>query len=440
MSQASVQYFQKNQIIFYENNIDTSLYKIISGSVAFYIHHGTAREQLIGTSSAPNYFGMMNAMTGRPATYTAVACESTAVLRLPQSQMETFPKSDPGNALALMKLMAFELCAADDRFAQLLLDLHELAGGTSETAQKISALLDQYDVGSERMLDTFVPPEPVELPVQPEQNATEEASSVGQIVIAENTAERGESIMPEPYLEGHLGYPGITRPEDKKYLLEHELTCPNCRQKFTGVRVRASKLIPIRYTAEEHRYDLRVSYSDFEMEWHEIITCPHCYFSALESHFQNKASLYRSRYEEKLKNLRDFIPFDLHGEPTLDAVFAKHYLALVCAPGFTDWRQINAHVWMNLVRLYQDAGEPHLADIAEQKALEAYEIVYKEVDLSESQEQRLCLTMAGVLYARGQKQKAREWAVLVRRGSDDRTAYWNMAEQLIQDVRAELEQ
>ncbi|MBR3703983.1 MAG: DUF2225 domain-containing protein, partial [Oscillospiraceae bacterium] len=114
--------------------------------------------------------------------------------------------------------------------------------------------------------------------------------------------------------------------------------------------------------------------------------------------------------------------------------------AMVCAPGFTDSRQIIARVWMNLVRLYQDAGEAELSDIAEQKALEAYQTVYREVELTEGQEQRMCLTVAGILYARGEKQAAREWAIRVRHGSNDRTAYWNMAEQLLQDVRAEMEE
>lgn len=432
MSQASVQYLQEKQIIFFENSLDTSLYKIISGSVAFYVHYGTVKERLIGTSFAQNYFGVMNAVTGRPATYTAVACEATTVLHLPQSQMETFLKSDPSSALAMMGELASELCAADERLENLVDELREIAGGNDETSRKILSLLEKYEVGGERMVDAFVPPALPDV-VVPEE-------SVHKIVVADNYAPQRTANMPEPYLNGHKGYPGMTRPEDKKYLLEQELTCPNCRQKFTGTRICASKLIPMRNTAEEKRYDLRATYRDFAMEWHEIITCPHCYFSALENYFRDSKSLYRSRYEGKLVELSNLVPINLYAEPDLETVFAKHYLALVCAPGFTEWRQINAHVWMNLVRLYQDAGEPELASIAEEKALEAYEKVYMEVELTQGQEQRLCLTVAGILYARGEKQNARQWAIRVRRGSDDRTAYWNVAEQLIQDVRAELEQ
>ena len=429
MSQASVHYFQKNQVIFYENTPNTSLYKIISGVIAFYENYGTADEKLIGTSVAPNYFGMMSVLAGKPTVYTAVALETSAVLYLPQAQLETFPKSDCANALACMQNLAGELCAADERFNALLDELRHIACAGTGVEKALTALLTQYGEAERRIFDAYEKPKsPKAAPVQP----------VIQSVAAVH--QKAAVCMPEPYPEGHRGYPGVTRPEDEKYILKQEYVCPNCRQKFSGEKILTSKLIPVRNTAEENRFDLRVRYNDFEMEWHEIVTCPDCYFSALENFFRENKSLYRSRYEEKLQTLRESIGVEFGPDQDLDSVFARHYLALVCASGFTDWRQINAHVWMNLVRLYEDAGDAALAEYAEKAALEAYETVYKEVELSEGQEQRLCLTVAGILYARGEKLRAREWAMRVRSGYGDRSAYWNMAEQLIQDVRAEMEE
>ena len=429
MSQASVHYFQKNQVIFYENTPNTSLYKIISGVIAFYENYGTADEKLIGTSVAPNYFGMMSVLAGQPTVYTAVAMETSAVLYLPQTQLETFPKSDSANALACMQTLAGELCAADERYNALIGELRHIACAGTGAEKALTALLSQYGEAERRIFDAYDKPEPPK------------AATVQPIVKSVVAVPQKTTVhMPEPYPEGHRGYPGVTRPEDGKYILKHEYTCPNCRQKFSGEKILTSKLIPVRNTAEENRFDLRVRYNDFEMEWHEIVTCPDCYFSALENFFRDSKSLYRSRYEENLQTLRESIRVEFGPDQDLDSVFARHYLALVCAPGFTDWRQINAHVWMNLVRLYEDAGDAALAELAEKAALEAYETVYKEVELSEGQEQRLCLMVAGILYARGEKLRAREWAMRVRHGSGDRSAYWNMAEQLIQDVRAEMDE
>ncbi|MBR3705194.1 MAG: DUF2225 domain-containing protein, partial [Oscillospiraceae bacterium] len=351
MSQASVQYLQNKQIVFYENSTDTGMYKIISGKIAFYKNYGTGNECLIGTSSAPNYFGMMSALGGEVTAYTAVALEQSAVLYLPHDQLEIFPKSDPTGALALMKTLSRELRSADNRANDLLNQLRRIAAGGGEAAQEVAALLERYPVTETRIVDAFERPEAAPMPEKPEVLPVEKPVAVSEKkIFTKHLPDKEEVHLPEPYLEGHRGYPGITRPEDKKYLLEEELTCPHCRQKFTAVRIQTSKLIPIRDSAENRRYDLRVTYSDFEVEWHEIVTCPHCWFSAFENFFHENKSLYRSRYEGNLANLRDSLAVSFYSEPDLDSVFAKHYLAMVCAPGFTDSRQIIARVWMNLVR------------------------------------------------------------------------------------------
>lgn len=423
MSQASVKNFQEKQIIFYEGDTEKILYKILSGKIAFYTNYGMPGETLLGISAAPNYFGTMTILAGAPASYTAVAMEKSTVLYLPDSELESFPKSDPANALATMKTLAGALNDSDRKLRALLAELRKLSKGSSEDAAALAALADTYTADA-LVLDRFTPYVP-----------KVEAAPVSAPAVA---AAAGSVQMPEPYLPGHKSYPGIVHPEYKKYLIKNEYTCPHCGQKFSANRVQTSKLIPIRSNAEAHRYDLRVTYNDFETEWHEIISCPNCYFSAFDSYFNESKSLYRSRYESKLAKLCDNIAIDFTADQNLDAAFAQHYLALTCAGGFTDHRQITARVWINLVRLYQDAGEPELAEIAEKNALEAYQNVFMEVELSEGQEQRLCLTVAGILYARGDKRAAREWAARVRQGSGDRSAYWTMAEQLIQDVRAEM--
>lgn len=429
MSQAAVQNLQEKQIIFYEGDVDKSLYKILSGKIGLYKNYGMPGEILLGISSAPNYFGTMNILTGEPAAYTAVTLERSMVLSLPESELETFPKSDPFNAIAVMKMLAGSLNTADQKLRSMLDDLNKIIRTGGDSTKMLTALVDSYapQAGQGVIIDQF---EPYTAPVVEAPPAVQEKPA--------SFAAGEPGVMPEPYLPGHRSYPGVTHPDYKKYLIPQEYTCPHCRQKFSGSRIQVSKLIPVRNENEENRYDLRVTYNDFEMEWHEIITCPHCYFSSFDNFFKESKSLYRSRYESKMAKLCDSIAIDFNAERDLDAVFAQHYLALICAPGFTESRQIIARVWMNLVRLYKDAGELELADIAEKNALDAYQTVFMEVELSEGQEQRLCLTMAGILYARGDKRAAREWAMKVRHGSGDHSAYWNMAEQLVQDVRAEL--
>lgn len=449
MSQAAVRNFQQKQVIFYEGDVDKNLYKIISGRIAFYVNYGMPSEKVIGITAAPNYFGTAAAFSGAPAAYTAVALEKVSVLQLPEKDLENLPKSDPSSAVALMQNMAAALETVNGKIRSLLSELYEISRTGCDQAA-LSTLADSYmtEIGGGVIIDEYTPyikPAP-KAPVAPpaaEPPAPAPAPAPAAVQESEpavNYVLNTTQTFPAPYPEGHKGYPGIVHPEYDKYLIPDSYTCPHCQHKFSGNRIQMSKLVPIRDMREEHRYDLRVTYADFETEWHEIVTCPHCYFSAFDTFFRESKSLYRSRYESKLAQMCDSIAIDFNAPRDLDAVFAQHYLALICAPGFTDHRQIIARLWVNLWRLYQDAGEAELTELAEKNSLEAYQKVFMEVELSEGQEQRLCLTVAGILYARGEKRAAREWAARVRRGSGDRSAYWNMAEQLIQDVRAEMEE
>ena len=426
MSNAVMKNFEERHVIFSQGQVDPYLYKIMSGKVGLYVNYGKPDEKLVGITTAPNYIGTMNAVASTPSSYTAVTLTKSMLLQLPEAELTTFAKSDPGTAVGLMKTLAHRLTEEGEVLKLLLGEMKGLCGAIKPDRRAMLALIEQYEavVNNETILDEYEEYVPAPEP-EPEVTASPEMLK---------TAE-------DFYLPGHKGYPGITHPEYKQYTVPVDYTCPHCQNKFKGDKILASRLIPVRSEAEELRYDLRVAYRDFEAEWYEIVTCPYCLFSSFENYFREGKSLYKSRYEKNLARFLDTVYMDFSCERDLEFVFAQHYLALLCAPGFTDWRQINARVWMNLIRLYQDAGEPELADLAEKKTVDAYQTVYMECELQQGQEQRLCLTVAGMLYARGEKREARVWASKVRAGmtSGDRSAYWNMAEQLIHDVRAELE-
>lgn len=424
MSNAAMVKFGEGQVIFAEGQIDTHLYKIVSGDIGLYRAYGTMDEKRVGTAKAPGYIGVMNAFAASPATYTAVAVTKTMLLRLPREELGTFTKSDPVASLNVMKKLARQLSERDEELRLLLSELKELSGAVKPDRRALLDMAARYEdsIHEGVILDEY------EEYVPPKKSKKTYSSPSA-------TIDQGATGL---YLSGHKGYPGITHPDYKKYLISVECTCPNCQNKFRADKILLSRLIPIRSDAEELRYDLRVSYNDFEAEWYELVTCPHCWFSSFENYFRESKTIYKSRYDTRLKSLYDCASIDFERERDLDFVFAQHYLALICAAGFSDSLQIIARVWMNLIRLYQDADENELAKLAEEKTVEAYQKVYMECSLQAGQEQRLCLTVAGMLYARGEKKEARIWATKVRTSGGERSAYWHMAEQLIQDVRAEL--
>jgi len=238
------------------------------------------------------------------------------------------------------------------------------------------------------------------------------------------------------YLPGHRGYPGITHPEYKNYIYARDYTCPHCGKTFKGSRIFQSRLISSQ--VQPDRYDLRKFYRDFQVEWYELVTCPRCCFTALAGIFLEPEVLKKERYQERLSQRKGQLKLDFETERDLDFVFAQHYLAMVCAHGLVDYRQVRARLWMNLSRLYEEAGDGALVQEAKARAADAYKEVYINCRLDPEREQRVCLTVAGLLFRAGDWAGAREWAGKARDTEFGKAVYTRMAKDLIDDAREQM--
>ena len=210
--------------------------------------------------------------------------------------------------------------------------------------------------------------------------------------------------------------------------------------KFDGARISYNKLTPTTNLENRSPYDLRIFYEDFKSEWYEIITCPYCYFSTYYEYFKTTELLRKPYYEEELKTAHDALSLDFLAERDLNFVFTQHYLALVCSRGLKNFRQINARMWENLIWLYKEVGDSEMAQFALEQTLACYQDVYQNCGLEPVQEQRTCMAVAVILYQIGEYKKAREWAFRVRTNRIGKRAYSNLAEKLLDDIRAEMEQ
>lgn len=401
MSKTPMRKITKGEVLAVQGDAAPRLYKILAGQVALFDRYGQPDQSLSEVLTAPQCFGEVTLLTGRPRGRTAVAVTDGAVMEVPADAFETFLLSDHRNTMTILKTMAQRIAA-----------LEGLAEPPAAPAQP--------EPEPQPAAAVPAPPPPPEPAPSPE------------------VAPAAEEDL-EFYLPGHRGYPGVTHPEYRAHLFDKDYTCPHCKGKFSGARIFYSdpKLVAVQ-NPEASRYDLRIFYQDFELEWYEIITCPHCHFSALDSFFLEPKFLNKRRYEAQLDQAKKLVSMDFTGERDLEFVFNQHYLALVCSVGFTDFRQIQAHLWANLRWLYKSAGEEDLASQAEAKALETYKEVYSRSSLTPAQEQHLCITVAGMLYRQGDLKGAREWAVRVRMNRVGKKAYSQMAEQLIGEVRDQM--
>ncbi len=264
--------------------------------------------------------------------------------------------------------------------------------------------------------------------------ATEAKKEQEQIPDAETKEpESTQTHLPALFPSGHKSYPGITQPEYKKFIYNMDYTCPNCGAKFTSFRVFASKLVP----SAKLRFDLRAYYQNFEMSWYEIITCPECYFSSFEEYFTSSKALNRSKIKDALTVAKGQLNLDFDAERNLDFVFTGYYLALICAVGYSSFRQMNMKIWANLSWLYEDMGDEEMMKMAALNSADASEAVYMETNLSKPQEQVICLSTAGMLYRAGAHKGLMKWLFNAKVIKTGKNTYVDLAEDLMEKVRAE---
>lgn len=269
---------------------------------------------------------------------------------------------------------------------------------------------------------------------QAAKQAAEEAKAKSEA--PEQAAAEVAPVMSSLFPKGHKSYPGVTKPDYGKLVYDMEYTCPNCGKKFKGKRVFASKLVPM----GNQRYDLRIDYRDFNLSWYEIITCPECYFSLFEECFTESKVLYKDKIKDALAVAKSQLNLDFEGERTLDFVFAGYYIALVCALGYTNYRQMNMRIWANLSWLYEDMGDEEMMKYAALKSADASESVYLETKITKPQEQMVCLSTAGMLYRAGATKGLMKWLFNAKVIKNGKQSYVLLAEDLMEKVREETAQ
>ena len=240
----------------------------------------------------------------------------------------------------------------------------------------------------------------------------------------------GDILFPE----GHKHYPGITKPSYLRLVYPKDYTCPFCKKTFKDFKVFGSKL----YESAPMRFDLRKSFTDFQLEWYDIITCRHCLFSTVNTYYNESKPVFKQKMENELAAARALVHMDFDAERDIDFVFASHYLALLCADGYLSSAiPLRAKIWGNLSWLYEDVEDKEMEIFAAGKAADAYEEVYKGTRMTPVQEQTTCLSIVGMQRRAGLDRDIRKFLYQVKTAKMGEKVYINMAEDILEEIRSE---
>ena len=205
--------------------------------------------------------------------------------------------------------------------------------------------------------------------------------------------------------EGHKGdYSLALTNNDNVHMCEVEYKCPICHKKFNGLRILASRL-----GAATTDNDMRKHYKDIEPTNYQVITCPHCLYSALDNMFDAPEDV-KPNFAQEIKALKKTVNFKFGTKPDTATVFAGYYLALFCAPKcFPKYQLIQAKLLQKLSWLYHDCNDEQMEMDLTKQALEKYLKAYSELELSSDQEQQVCMIIGELYFKLGNISEAKNF-------------------------------
>lgn len=336
-NKSSIKKFNAGSVIINENENDCDeMYILLIGKVRIIKNYELPNEVIIETITPGNIFGEMNFFYEGPSNTTAIAIEDTTVASITKNNYINIAKKN--NAL----------------FIQLM------------------------EVLSERVIKA--------------QNDVKLMNSLKMKLIKENNIDEKTFYKSLLFPKEHATYSMIRPEEFENYIYPQTYTCPYCNQTFEDFVPLSSKLV----LKGDLSCNMRRIYQSFDPIWYEVITCPHCYFSALENGFNSDEKIKKELIADQLDLIRMELNLNFDEPRDIEQVFASHYLALICSNGFDKKKQIDAKLWLSISWLYSDINDVNMERFAVEKALEFTDVYYSECDLSPEARQ-VALMILGTL-------------------------------------------
>lgn len=210
-----------------------------------------------------------------------------------------------------------------------------------------------------------------------------------EMMFFQGLQEREETQSQSGFLpEGHPVHSERVPTEYGEYLFTVDVDCPICQTRFTGTRVRTTRL-----QLEVQKTDLRNVYRNFEPNFFYIWVCPKCLFAYPERQYTRLSQRAITKGREAWQENPPQDPFAFDVPRTIDQAISSYYLAMKSFETIGATLEQWANLWLRLVWIYEDLGEKELALTAAEKAKHYFSEAMSTTSRSESGDQALCLIL-----------------------------------------------
>lgn len=111
--------FEKGQAIFYEEDMGTGFYLIISGQVKIVMLSSDGREHILGLPREKDFFGEMSILDGEPRSATAISLSDVKAVTITRENFTRLLRDNPDISIKIMIVLCKRLRQADKHVGSL---------------------------------------------------------------------------------------------------------------------------------------------------------------------------------------------------------------------------------------------------------------------------------------------------------------------------------
>ena len=136
--------YKKGDIFFREGDFDDlSLYHIMWGAVGIYANYGKPDEKLLTKLQPEDFFGEMGLIEGRPRSATAVALDSTQVLKISADELSQYFEEKPQKVLQIMQYMSSRMRELSNDYLDACDTIRDYLESNKEIEEKSPSLFER---------------------------------------------------------------------------------------------------------------------------------------------------------------------------------------------------------------------------------------------------------------------------------------------------------
>jgi len=350
-------FYDKNQIVFTENDVGDSMYIVISGRFGVYVNSFSDFPIKVADVTSGNFFGEMSVIDDSPRSATIIAEEDSLAVEIGKDAFPTIIEGNPDMADRILKTMHGRMQSTKEKITGI---------GKSVPVLKDELNIKDIDDGKYTLNNLFILARQIRAYNDILVNKTNDIAKLDK-----KKADGTIQLLPDNYTPSEIKDTN----DNIRFLYRKQAVCPLCLSQ-TDIYIPVFSKLEV----QETNLAQRVIYKDFDILWYTNCICVNCnYTDTYQEFMRYKQAAIKPTYRgNQFDNMEGFKGFVENCNHALDEVVMSYYLNIHCIDKTTKDVLKLAKAWQKLYWIYKDRSLTSLMKEAA-KNVQSYYTKYTEI-------------------------------------------------------------